>query len=241
MENHFDKIARTYNKSWHFSDAYKEWMLDKITHLLTLHASDMFADIGAGTGLYTELITNLIEFNHQPYCVEPSQEMSMIAMKSGNLHVFNEGAHTFTKRLYKYDKVLLKEMIHHVNNRRTLWRNIYKQLNRNGKLLIITRPQSIKMPLFTAAKEAFFNNQPHYDLFVEELIHESFDVDVKTESYIFKLDKNIWFEMLRNRFMSDLATFSDDEIESGIREVEKNIIENEVSIEDKIVFISASK
>lgn len=47
--------------------------------------------------------------------------------------------------------------------------------------------------------------------------------------------------MLKDRFMSDLSTFSDEEIRNGIAEIENEITGNTVNIIDEIVFIIGIK
>jgi hypothetical protein len=168
--------------------------------------------------------------------------MSNVAKKNSNLNIFNEDGNTFAERPLKYDKVLLKEVIHHIKDRKSLWKNLYTKINKNGRILIVTRPQKIKMPLFGAAKDAFYENQPPYETFTDELKRASFSVDVKIDSYCFFLDKAIWFNMLRKRFMSDLGKFTDEEIENGIKEIENSVINsNQIKIEDEVIFIVASK
>lgn len=241
MESHFDKIADVYNKVWHFSDNYKEWMLNNIVNSLKFDKNDIFIDIGGGTAVYTQLIADTVHLKNKAYCVEPSIEMSKVAKENTNMNVFNEDGNQFSERKLNYDKVLLKEVIHHIKDRKSLWTNLNSRMNKKGRILIVTRPQKIKMPLFTAAKEAFYQNQPPYETFVTELLEASFDVDVKIDSYCFDLDKEVWFNMLRQRFMSDLGKFTDKEIENGISEIKNNITSNTLKIKDEIIFITASK
>lgn len=241
MDNHFDSIADVYNSVWHFSDNYNKWMLDNILVALELNKNDILVDIGGGTGTFTELIAHNTNLKNKPYCVEPSIEMSNIAKKNTDVNVYNEDGNKFSERLLTYNKVLLKEVIHHINDRKSLWNNIHKRMSENGRILIVTRPQKVKLPLFDAAKEAFYKNQPPYEKFVQELSEASFEVDVKIDSYSFELDKDIWFDMIRQRFMSDLGKFTDQEIEDGINEIKQNIQKEKIEIEDVIIYITALK
>lgn len=239
--NHFDKIADVYNNVWHFSDQYKEWMLSHITSRLKLDKEDYFIDIGGGTGTFTKLVSAYAELSKTPLCVEPSREMCAKAEECGGVRIMCEDANEFVNRNMQYDKVLIKEAIHHVKDRGHLWSGLFTHLSVGGRILIVTRPQNIPMPLFKAAKEAFHRNQPPYDIFVDELKSKGFSVESNTDTYRFFLDKEIWYSMIRSRFMSDLAEFSDDEIESGIQEIDADFQSETMGIDDTIVFISASK
>jgi hypothetical protein len=57
--------------------------------------------------------------------------------------------------------------------------------------------------------------------------------------YPFTLDKAVWFEMIRNRFMSDLAGFTDAEIEAGLIEIDRKYPAKDIEIPDNIIYISA--
>jgi len=241
MGNHFDQIANVYDRIWHFSNNYKKWMLTHILEFLKFDVYDNFVDIGGGTGAYTKSICDKAHLVNFPYCVEPSLEMSNVAKINKDIKIFNEDANCFSKRALRYDKVLLKEVVHHIKNRDDLWFDLYDRLNEDGKILIITRPRKIKMPLFDAAKKVFFQNQPPYELFIDELEAVGFKVDVKFDSYFFDLSLETWSSMIRKRFMSNLGKFSCEEIEEGIEEIKSNIKSNVINIEDDIIFITASK
>lgn len=241
MVNHFDKIAGVYNKVWHFSDHYKEWMIDYIKGLLILHKNDAFVDIGGGTGTFTNLLSVHAGLIKPPVCVEPSIKMCSKVNEDIDIKIINQDANEFINLGMIYDKVLIKEAIHHVKDRYHLWNGLFEQLCNNGRVLVVTRPQYTPMPLFKMAKEAFFRNQPPYEVFVDELRSIGFSVEATTDTYSFSLDKETWNSMIRNRFLSDLAGFSDDEIEIGIQEIDSEFPGDSIIVNDTIIFITARK
>ncbi len=241
MGNHFDQIANVYDTIWHFSNNYKKWMLTYIVEFLKFDVHDIFVDIGGGTGAYTKSISSKAHLLNTPFCIEPSVEMSNIAKISKDIKIYNEDANCFSARDIRYDKILLKESVHYIKEREIFWSNLYDRLNDGGKILIVTRPQEIKMPLFDEAKESFFQSQPPYELFINELRNAGFKVDVEFDSYHFNLNIEVWSSMIRKRFMSILGKFSCEEIEEGIKEIKKNLKSNVINIEDNIIFITSSK
>ena len=216
-------------------------MLSHITRHLELEKDDVFVDIGGGTGVFTKLVSTHAELESTPFCIDPSKEMCAKAEASGGIHVICEDANKFVSRNMDYDKVLIKEAIHHIKDRRHLWNGLFSHLRFGGRVLVVTRPQITPMPLFKAAKDAFFKNQPPCEFLVDELKSEGFLVKSNIDTYSLVLDKKIWYSMIKSRFMSDLAGFSDDEIKHGILEIDSIFPGGTIKIDDSIVFVFASK
>lgn len=238
---HYDLLANKYDEVWEFTEEYKKWVLGHILDKLRCNLEVKLVDIGGGTGMCTKKIATSMSLCNEPICVEPSRGMSEEAAKRGGMFVYNETAEAFTKRDKKYDRVLMKEMIHHVGDRPFVFSNIHRNLNKDGSLLVITRPQNVKMPFFDSLKKAFKEGQPDYVIFVEELEAAGFFVDVVKETHHIKISKSDWFDLLRSRFVSDLVEFLDEDIEIGISELEAKYTENVLMIEDELIFISAFK
>jgi 2-polyprenyl-3-methyl-5-hydroxy-6-metoxy-1,4-benzoquinol methylase len=241
MNTHYEDIAEKFNKVWKFSADYKIWATERIGFYLKLNNNDIFVDIGGGTGTFTNMITKQFTPN-KAYCVEPEKSMCNISKEYSNIETICSDAFYFINNLkYNYSKMLFKEVIHHIDNRITLWNDIYNTIEANGRILIYTRPQKIKFPLFQKAKDAFYKNQPPYDLMVNELKNVGFIVEVSTESFTFELSKEEWYKMLKAKFMSDLSIFTDKEIIEGIEELENQYNTNTYIMEDEIIFITAYK
>lgn len=238
--NHFDSIAEVFNRIWYFSDDYKDFVINHIHHDLSLSTEDVLVDLGGGTGTFTSRIQDESGVA-KAYCVEPSVAMCDEAAKLKNITALCMDAHAFMSTKTPFSKLLLKEVIHHIDEREHLWQAVYTRLPKKGKLLIITRPQHVAFPLFTSAKTAFAHNQPPYELFESQLRACGFKVTTLKRSHTFTLRKENWYEMLRHRFMSDLSIFSDEEIEEGIREIEEAYTEESIDIIDNLIFISATK
>lgn len=238
--NHFDSIAEVFNRIWYFSDDYKDFVIQHIIHDLNLSNDDILADIGGGTGTFTSRLA--IEASlEKAYCIEPASAMCAEASKLNNITAICTDGHTFLSHQIPFTKLLLKEVIHHINERELFWHNLREALPNKGSLLIITRPQHIAFPFFDAAKEAFARNQPPHEDIVKELKKCDFSVTSSHRSHTFSLSKENWYEMLRHRFMSDLGDFSDQEIEEGILEIEEKHPESMITIIDHLIFITATK
>lgn len=238
--SHFDSIADVFNRVWYFSEEYKNFVIRHIRSDLDLCAEDILVDIGGGTGSFTRRLMDESEAA-KAYCVEPSAPMCAEAAKVGNITALCMDAHTFMSTKTPFSKLLLKEVIHHIGEREIFWQTVYAQLPEKGRLLIITRPQDIAFPLFSSAKSAFARNQPPYELFESQLKKFGFSVMSAQRSHTFTLSKEHWYDMLRHRFMSDLAIFSDEEIEEGIKEIDANHTGGTLDVIDRLIFITAIK
>lgn len=241
MNEHYDNIAINFDENWSFTNEYMEWMTDNIINYLKLKSNDIFVDIGAGTGLYTKKIDDKVLLDKPIFFVEPSADMTISIKDNKKYNIFNETSDIFLDRNISFDKILFKEVIHHISNRNIMWNKLYQNMNEDGIFLIVTRPSNTKIPLFSKAKEKFKENQPDYNFFVDEAKKLGFSVNVNIKSFNFSISKERWYKMLKDRFMSDLTTFNDEEIKDGIMELEKLNTSNYVEIEDEIIFLTGQK
>ncbi|MEI7868134.1 MAG: methyltransferase domain-containing protein [Candidatus Methylumidiphilus sp.] len=239
MTNHFDTIADIYNKVWYFSGQYQKSMLENIIELLQLGKDDVLADIGGGTGATTRLLLETSNLR-KAYCIEPSRKMFLEAQKIPVIESVCADADGFMQLEIDFSKALLKEVVHHIPSREVLWRYLRDKLPAQGRILIVTRPQAIALPLFEKAKQAFRQKQPKHEVLMQELETSGFATSYRVHPYRFTLDKAVWFDMIRNRFMSDLAGFTDGEIEEGLIEIDGNYPGGTIEIPDNIIYIPAS-
>lgn len=239
--NHFDSIADVFNRIWYFSDEYKDFVIEHIHRDLCLCDQDILADIGGGTGSFTSRLAQEATLL-KAYCIEPSSAMCKEASKLENITAICSDAHAFLDSNTPFSKILFKEVIHHIPKRGEFWKILHSALPHDGKILIITRPQKIEFPFFTAAKVEFARNQPSLERIEMELRSGGFEITTHQRSHTFTLKKEDWYTMLRHRFMSDLGVFSNTEIEEGILEIEEKEGGNEtIDIIDNLIFITATK
>jgi trans-aconitate methyltransferase len=240
MNSHFDSIALEFNDLWLFSDHYRNWMVTEIASRLDFDKKDVLVDMGGGTGLFSKLLIENTPLSNI-VCVEPSRDMYLEATKIKNICTINEDCETYLQSNGVFSKILFKEVVHHINDRRGAWINVYSLLPHGGKLLIVTRPKNTTLPLFQKALEKFSQNQPSEEKLIAEFDTTGFQLSIETKSFDFVIAKKSWISMLRQRFMSDLQNFSDDEIESGIQEVLGKYCEDDIYAKDTLVFILATK
>lgn len=238
QSNHFDTIADAFNGLWQMTPEYQNWMGEAIVSALDLQPEERFVDLGGGTGFYTRIIAQKAGLQNPPLCVEPSENMLSQIGDSDHLEPVHADALSFCAREIRYDKILLKEMVHFIEERKVLFEGIKRQLCESGKVLIVTRPKNTPLPFFTAALERFAQGQPSLESLEKELADAGLRPFSVTEAFSFGISKERWYGMLRNRFMSNLQNFTDEEIEEGIVQLEKTFgTETVIAFRDEIIFI----
>jgi len=157
---------------------------------------------------------------------------------------YNENIVEFSIRKIKCNKILCKEVIHHIDNknRKTLFKNLYNNLNDNGILLILHFSNETKLPLFEKAVLTLDKYLIKPDIIVNELIENSFKVKTLNYELPIRIEKQRYYHNLRNRFISVLEQFTDEEIENGINELETKFNKiNQFIINDSMISIIAKK
>ena len=243
VHQHYQSLSEHGDYTAYFDEEYQQWVVDILIPMLELVADDCVIDLGGGTGFFSHILHREANMVQNVVCVDPCAGMLQRARTRPGVSLLCADALTFAQREdMHYDKILIKEAIHHIHQRRDLFECIRRQLNPGGRLLIITRPQQIEFPFFQAASEAFGRGQPSSDLLKTELETSGFSVSVHQHHYPVEVQKPRWFGMLRERFMSHLTAYSDEQIELGIAEIDEKYRDEEtLKFHDTLIFIVGCK
>jgi ubiquinone/menaquinone biosynthesis C-methylase UbiE len=152
IQNHYQTLAKRYDQFWASSPEFITFLTEKIIEALQLVTTDQLVDLGCGTGIYSQAILNQIQLNHPLLCVDPSDQMLAKIPKNNQYQCINQGAIEFSQQQGNYDKIFIKEMIHHISDKELLFKNLFKRIKEKGSLLIILLPPTIEYPLFDSFK-----------------------------------------------------------------------------------------
>ena len=148
----------------------------------------------------------------------------------------------FSSKANNLDKILLKEMIHHVPDKNKLIANLFNSLNPGGIFLLILLPPTIEYPLFELAKKTYEEVQPHYTTIETIFKDVGFQTEVSFVSYPLSIDKAQYFTMVENRYMSLLSRFSDEQIQEGLKEINQTYSsQSTLDFKDTFVFMVGKK
>jgi SAM-dependent methyltransferase len=273
-KSHYEShTAESYESAYFYQKgAYTDYLRTLVQKRLQLGSVDappaasqrVLLDIGGGTGTFTRMLVQGISV--QAVVVDPFLEKQSIDNKDhdANVSFVAEPAEAFlglaketdTWRRNGFDQVLLKEVAHHLADadRVGIFRGMYQDLRPTTEttsypsLLIITRPQTdIDYPLWDEARSVWARNQPALQQFVSELEEAGFsNVLHSMEAYSCEIPLARWQTMVKSRFWSTFANFTDDELVKACETIamnEKDRIDNNGTLrfQDRLLFISAYK
>lgn len=239
---HYQRLGPIYNALLEYSPEFVRCLTSRMVEKLRLEPEDLLVDLGSGTGMYSVDILRQVPLRQPVVGVDPSEEMLAHIPEGVRITPVADDALSFSVRPDTYDKVLMKEAIHHVDERGELFDNLYERLRPGGVLLLVQVPPWVKYPLFRAALERCADWHANPDELTCLLEKAGFDVERDSVDYWHTLPKESYFEMVRNRYMSVLSTFGDEELEAGLEEMARTHAgASELTFVDHFDYLTAVK
>jgi trans-aconitate methyltransferase len=237
--DHYDRLAATYDENWAHSPDFVEWMTGCILQRMQIFGGDLVADIGCGTGLYAR---GLAQRAAAVMCVDASAAMLAQVPADERLipvtaNVEDMAAGRVALPQERYDAMLLKEVLHHVDDHTAVIGGLVRLLRPGGRMLVVMLPARVHYPLFADALKLFAQRQPDPANIAEamrdaglraELTYESFPMVFETERYL---------QMVRNQYMSLLSSFDDAQLEAGIAEIRRAHPGEKIAFSDTFAFV----
>lgn len=227
---HYLRLSGSYDDFLFYSPEFVHCLSAKMVERLRLEEDDVLVDLGGGTGIYSREILDQVPLRQPVLLIDPCQEMLDKAPKHPRLRCVCADALAFSKQPGSYDKIVIKETIHHVDDKARLFRNLHERLAPGGVLLLVHIPPEIDYPLFEKALERSRTWHADPKELVRLLDEAGFAVRTDTVRYLHALPKEKYFAIVRGRYMSLLSSFEDDELEAGLAEMaetyrDQNILE----------------
>ena len=211
---------------------YHDVIIKFIRTHLPIDSNDIVLDIGGGTGEIAHEVWKLGNLKNPVLCTDPSKNMVAVANTKEGVSGVQADAEKFFASLSmsldsnkSFNKILMCGCVHLFSDPKAVFAGVKEHLSENGVCLVV---QSLRIShLFKSLREkledACFSWEPFYRIF--KTFGLKFNVTRSTEK--FSLPKAQWYAGLRDRFLTKLECFTDEEIEEGIRE-----LENEYSGQD---------
>jgi 2-polyprenyl-3-methyl-5-hydroxy-6-metoxy-1,4-benzoquinol methylase len=285
---HYQQHAKadSYEQAYFYEPgAYTDWLKHAVMESLELgpvaakwsNSSSnrcRLLDVGGGTGNFTQL---LLESNAclEAVVVDPfltkedatddcnhGSKMSPLRFVSAPAEAFcqeSDSDSPWWRQADTYDRVLLKEVVHHLQDRVALFRGIGQTLRAPTRtsaaaapppqLLIVTRPQhEIDYPLWPAACDVWAAHQPSVDVLVRELEQAGFTkVVTQTQAYPCQISLARWQAMVTQRCWSTFGHFSDAQLGEATQQTIPTLHAHRLDatgtlhFEDRLVLIQAWK
>lgn len=238
---HYDRLAATYDQNWAYSPEFIAWLSDRIQDRLKINAGDVAADIGCGTGLYTR---GLAERAEAVACADPSPAMLAQVPASGHVTILQASAQDLAVRRVslphdRYDAILLKESLHHVpaDDRPMVITGLTRLLAPGGRMLVVMLPARISYPLFPEALTLFEAHQPDPAAIAALMDAAGLSAELTYDSFPLTFARDRYLQMVRDRYISLLASFTDEQIEAGIDQIRREHPDDQLSFPDAFAFV----
>ncbi|MCA6107056.1 class I SAM-dependent methyltransferase [Bradyrhizobium cenepequi] len=186
---------------------------------LRLNEDDTLVDLGCGTCIYSLDILKQVALKRPVIGVDPYAEMLAKVPDDAPIRPIVMDGFEFSKEEGIYDKILIKETIHHIADRSKLFANLHARLAPGGVLLLVHVPPDVQYPLFQKALERCrsWHADPH-ELF-EQLQRAGFRVQWNSVDFPHAIPKERYFKMVEGCYMSALTTLNEHELHDGLVEM----------------------
>ncbi len=242
LDKHYKDLAERYNDFLYYSPEFIRTLTSKMIEMFELRDTDTFVDLGCGTAIYSLDIIKQVPLKEKVIAVDPYPEMLAQIPKDAPVRKVELDALSFSKKPAEYDKILIKEAIHHVNEREELFNYLFKRLRNDGILLLVHVPPEIEYPLFQKALERCKEWHANPDELTEQLKSAGFRVERDSLRYPHTIAKEKYFQMVQNCYMSVLTSMDKSDIEEGLAEMEEEYRDHEVlRFVDHFDYLKAAK
>lgn len=240
---HYSRAAERYDDNWEHTGAYVQWMNERIAESLAASPGDRIADIGSGTGLFLKGLLPDVDPARPILCLDPSRAMLTQLPDDDRLRPVCASAEDIAAGRVdlpydELDAILMKEAIHHVEDIPATLRGLADRLAPGGRLLVITLPPRLDYPLFDAALDRFAARQPEPADIARAMSDARLSVEQSQREFEATVEPGHYRELVGKRWMSVLATFSDEELAAGLEEMRrKHSAATELRYTDRFAFI----
>ena len=217
---HYSETAHVFNES---NSETHEGAVKVVLGIIRFDENDFVVDIGGGTGSLAQAIYREARLKNNILCVDTSQPMLALAGEKYGVTPLQSTAEEFFdhKENYTFDKAFIIFSIHHFSETTLMFKKWAEWLRPGSVCLILTRPPTTTLPFFRKAASLFEKSTADVPAMVHCLRHHGLKVEVSEERMVLNMSKHHWYAMLRMRYMSHLHCLSDQDIEEGIVELER--------------------
>lgn len=228
LEKHYQRIADRYTDYLSYSDDFVPTLAAKMADMLRLGDADVLVDLGGGSGIYTAALLDEVRLRKPVILVDYFAEMLEQVPEDLPVEKVQMDALAFAAEPRSYDKVLIKETIHHIDDRPLLMRRIHERLEPGGALLLVHVPPDLDYPLFESALERARSWHADPDDLETQLDAAGFETHRDAIDWRHRLPKHRYFDMVASAYMSVLSSFSGDQLRAGVEEMEETYADTEV-------------
>ena len=145
----------------------------------------------------------------------------------------------FNKNKHKFDLILIKQTIHLLNldEIKRLLKMIKKRLTPRGKIFIFSLDtDKNEIPVFKLMKSRLSKSLIRDKKILDVIVKSNSQIIKKKFFYKVKITKKKYLNMIHNRYISTLLTFTKEELSAGLRELNLKYGQD-IRFKDKLICI----
>jgi SAM-dependent methyltransferase len=220
---------------------FTRWLTSNMVESLALDEEDQFVDLGCGVGTFSIDILEQVDFNQRIIGVEPNQDLVERIPNNARIGRVSLDLLRFSDCAGAYDKVLMKDTIHYVDERRPLLSNLFERLSSDGRILLVDVHVE-RHPVSTAVPALNGRGLADREEIVSTLTDIGFQTSTTLLEYEHLLDKQEYFELVEARYLPNLAFWSYEEIREAASRLRSTLEDtDEIRIVDGYDFIVATR
>ena len=224
------------NNTWLSSEEYIKSFNKFLLKQVKLNSKSKIIDIGCGRGKILGALNSKLRLKSKPLGIDirnHKDKDKRIKFKKTNALTF------FLKNKSKFDLILIKQTIHLLNLKeiKTLLKLSKKNLSKNGKILIFSLDTNKnELPSFKLMKMKLTKSLKR-DKKIFRLVTKLYSH--KKSKFIFKASviKKKYLDMIQKRYISTLLPFTKQELQKGIKEIDRKY-KNNIKFTDKLICLS---
>ncbi len=207
------------NKTWLSSQDYINKFNKFLIKNIQLDSNSMILDIGCGRGKILGSLKSKLKLRIKPLGIDiinHKDKDKRINFKKINVLKF------FDKNKYKFDLILIKQTIHllNLNEIKKLLKITEKNLTPNGKIFIFSLDiDKNEIPTFKLMKSKLSKSLTKDKKILNMIIKFNTQTIKRKFIYEVKITKKKYLNMIQNRYISTLLTFTKKELMTGLKEL----------------------
>ena len=228
------------NKTWLSSKNYIKSFNIFLLNKVKLNSNSYILDIGCGRGKILGSLSSKLRLKNKPIGIDIEKHKD----KDRRIYFKKINAIDFMKKnKKKFDLIMIKQTIHLLKFKE-IKKLIYAskmQLNKNGKILILTLETSHnEIPTFLLMKRKLKNSLDRDKKIIKYISKLHPKNKNKKFSFKVKISRDKYTEMIKNRYISILLGLSLNEILKGINQINLKY-EKTLSFNDKLICLILDK
>ncbi|MBC8307287.1 MAG: class I SAM-dependent methyltransferase, partial [Pelagibacterales bacterium] len=210
------------NKTWLSSNAYINSFNKFLIQNTKLNYESKILDIGCGRGKILENLSKKLNLINKPIGLDLENHKD----KSKKMIFKKIDALIYVKKTkFTFDVILIKQTIHLLKKKQAIkLLSICKSiLNPNGKIIILSLdPSKNEIPTFELMKKKLKNSLKKDEKLFNLIFKNQNKMIIKKFVFNVQISKTKYIQMIKNRYISTLLNFTNEEIYDGLIEIKKD-------------------